>query len=1319
MRSIVAAVLVLLAPLAGASAAPATAPAVGVPVAYRLPTDGPLPRTYLVTLAVVDAKNPDWIVCQFARGVARTVTRENGGRFSETWDGLDDNHMPVPPGDYAVRGICSPAERWAVDGEYHAVTPRFHSAANPWAPTPADAAKHEEPFGGDPTNAPMGDVAVGPNGLAVFYYEYLENGRNNPVLDLTKPIGFDQVVKSFPSGGAGGGTSTSTDGQTVWSFSTDGGRKFVYRADGKPWGTGGSKDGANRNGVYLPDGWVTAMAALPADGKVGAVVYVAQRGRIIDQGKKRFVESDKDFVDKVTAHDGESGKVLAEVPLRRPMGLAARGETLWALHQREGGRFAVVTTPLTAGVPAGPWKVAFEVPKNINPFGFAIDTRDRVYLSDPAANHVHEFDAHGDPLVTFGDADRQSPGRYDRVTLMAPGKLATWRHPDGEDRLLVVENAGPNRVSEWSNEGGLRREFVSLQTRANDGYAIDPEHPEDVYIPGQQGWLTRFKVDYERHTWTVDAVYPNVGTDPKIPGLVKPVFVRLANHGYLCGSRSGRHDAFPVYRLAGDRWVLSAALVRKPGPKPGAPATYLFWHDANGNGKPDDDEFTPAPDTPPGVFNYHGQNWTADLAFTCINQGGTDVWRLAPSSFDAHGNPVFTKWQRLLADPVFEARAAGKADAVHGGNELAERFTSDWMQADGTPADGYYVQARGGKNFSANEGAQHKLSRYVPDGAGGYKLKWRTGRSVIDGLATPGDIYGGMRVRRPINGLVSVVDQSRCGILLFTDDGLYVDTLFPDGRRFTPRQIGMYSQPGEFFAGTVYPNPADGKIYLAMGKYTASLFEVEGWSLTQNPARPLAEVQKTVTITAGQTASPPEAALALRGGAGVAKLARFAPALGGAATDGSMAGWESAEPVTFAADKDHTVEVRCLYDPEHLYLRWHARLGARFEPKPLTPAERVFTHDRGADTLSFYVQGDPAARPNGPAEGRPGDARFVFGLFKDGGAIRPAVVGMYPKWPAAGGKAQTYATPVGRASFEHVGEVPGAQLGGKVDEDGRGFVVAARLPRSALPAIPAPFAGGYRTTANFSATFGGHNTFWWANSDGSASRETYDEPTEARLYPGSWAPVVFAGVDGGVVVRNWLVCGPFGGPGAEKFRADLNGQMPGTTKDWKQAAKQFAEAATYPPDAGPIDLAAVYRGDLLRGYWPDPREARWKPAEIADLDARVVFGPAAQTWFAATWVYAPKPTEVEFRFQGHPQTTLKWTLNGQQILTGEIKGRPGDAAQRPTAGKTVALRQGWNEVRFRGYCVGYPPFKAGLIVAGPPEVLWQLRFTATPPKAGE
>ena len=383
--------------------------------------------------------------------------------------------------------------------------------------------------------------------------------------------------------------------------------------------------------------------------------------------------------------------------------------------------------------------------------------------------------------------------------------------------------------------------------------------------------------------------------------------------------------------------------------------------------------------------------------------------------------------------------------------------------ADGTMTDGFYVNARGGPNFSANEGSQTKISRYIPDTAGRFRLKWRTGREAMQRLAEPGEIYGAIHIRRPINGLLSIVDQSRCGILLYTEDGLYVDTIFPDGRRFTPAMAGVYPQPGEFFAGSIYPDQQSGKIYFAMGKYTPMLFEAQGWSLKENPVRALETVQKTVDITAAQIASPPEIALSVRGGPGAAHVARFAPALGGARLDGSMAGWESCEPVAFSADKEQTVEVRCLYDPDHLYLRWHARLGVKFEPKPLQPADRIFTHDRLADTLSFYFQGDPSAklRPRRRPRGR--CANCLRPLQRQRQDCPGIALGMYPEIPRRSGK------PVAadlrharRQGLVRARRRPGQSRDGlpKVDEDGKAVcVISAAIPvdaRCSASTTPSP-----------------------------------------------------------------------------------------------------------------------------------------------------------------------------------------------------------------------------------------------------------------------
>ena len=1278
-------------------------PAAGATVKYQLPTDGPLPRTYCVTMAITDPTNTAWIVSQFVSAEPRTVTAENGGHFEDTWDGLDDNFMPVPPGTYGLRGIYMPADKWEVDGEYHSITPQFVGGAAAWLPSREQWNK-PEPFGGDPCGQPLMDVDVGTNGCAVFYYGYLENGLNNPMVDLNKPLGYEQFLRAFGSGSAAGGSATCTDGQSVWSFSTDGGPKFVYRADGKPFGTG---RGAGRANVYLPEGWVKAMSAWRDQTAGKSYIYVAQHGRIMETATWPFyAESDKDFVDKITVHDGDDGKVIAELAVRDPRGLVARTGVLYVLHASATG-YAVSFAALRDGKPDGALQQLFAVPAGIDPFDLEQDSHSRFYISDRQANKVHQLDRTGKILHTYGRLAGQSPGRYDPLSFMSPGKLAAWTDASGQDRLIVVEHAGPNRVSEWSADGKLIREFMSLQTQANSGYAVDAENPGHLYIGGHEGWLTRFNVDYAKGTWTVDAVWPSVGTDPLAPGLDHPRLVNLNGHKYLACGRS-----LNIYRLAGERWLLSAAIIRQ---QTNNQSLCWLWHDTNGDGSVQAEEYRDTPLELPGwLLRYWGEQWLDDLSLLAMNQAGPDIWRLAPASFDAHGNPVLGKWEKVLTDPVFEARTHGTADAVHGGNELDEKFSSDWAMAIGSPQDGYYVNARGGPNFSANEGAQEKISRYVPDGKGGYALRWRTGRKALQGLARAGEMYGTIFLERPINGLLSVIDQSRCGVLLYTEDGLYVDTVFPDGRRFPPTVAGLYPQPGEFFAGCVYPNRTNGRIYFGMGKYTPLLFEARGWSVTETPVKPLATIQKSVTITAVQIASPPEIVLSLRGGAGTAKVARFAPALGGAVLDGSLAGWETCDPVRFQAGKDQTVEVRCLYDPEHLYLRWHARLATPFEPRQLSPLEGIFTHDRLADTLSFYVQGDSNAKPNGPIGGRPGDVRMVFGLFNDGDQRKPVALGLYPTWQSPGkASPMTYRTPVGKVEFAHAGPINGAQLRDVIDPDGKGFVLTAAIPRSAIPGLP-PFAGGVRTLVNFEATFNGHNKFWWANADGSASRETYDAPTEARLYPGSWAPAQFQSLGDGVLLRNWLICGPFGGPGAEKFTYDLQGILPGSNKDYKQAGREFCDAMKYPPDDATVDTNLAVKGELVRGYWGDPGLVRWHAAKTADLDTRIVLGPAAQTWYGATWIHTPADTDLEFQFQGHPQTTYRWFLNGQKVLEGEIPGEPGKAAVK----KVLALRQGWNEVLFRGYCVGYPPFRAGVVLSGTPEKLWTLRLSGTPQAAG-
>ncbi|MBA3936076.1 MAG: hypothetical protein H0X38_01310, partial [Planctomycetes bacterium] len=414
------------------------------------------------------------------------------------------------------------------------------------------------------------------------------------------------------------------------------------------------------------------------------------------------------------------------------------------------------------------------------------------------------------------------------------------------------------------------------------------------------------------------------------------------------------------------------------------------------------------------------------------------------------------------------------------------------------------------------------------------------------------------------------------------------------------------------------------------------------------------------------------------------------------------------EPVEFRADQDRRVETRCLWDPGHLHLRFHVRTGATFTPRALRPLERVFAHDRASDAVSFYLQGDPRAQAIGDHGGRPGDVRVVLGLFDDEGRVRPAAIAFHTAWTGAGASPQSYQTPVGSAHFAHVGELAGAVLGGSADADGKGYVVSVTIPRAAIPGLP-ELSPELRTTVDFEATFGGHAKVWWASTDGSASRETFDEPTEARLYPGAWAPAEFAApAGGGMVLRHWLICGPFGGPGAERFCWD---PAPGM----KDEVRAFFDKAVYPPDVGPFAAHALFSGEQIAGYWKPASEVRWQPAEIEPVDARLKLGEGgAQVWFASAWIHADAATAVQFIVHGMPQALIRLTLDDRKLFDDKLTTEVGIAWMSATVPAT--LTPGWHRVQLRIFDWGYGAARAGLAIAAPLEKLWGIGCSGRPPQ---
>jgi len=183
-----------------------------------------------------------------------------------------------------------------------------------------------------------------------------------------------------------------------------------------------------------------------------------------------------------------------------------------------------------------------------------------------------------------------------------------------------------------------------------------------------------------------------------------------------------------------------------------------------------------------------------------------------------------------------------------------------------------------------------------------------------------------------------------------------------------------------------------------------------------------------------------------------------------------------------------------------------------------------------------------------------------------------------------------------------------------------------------LPAITAGFC------TRVSAPPEPIHKIWWSNADGSASRETNDEPTEARLYPGAWGPLELAPLSRGLYVRQWQVIGPFGfgklpqldiRSGRNEICATLAGLM------FPPESPDTAGADRTPAGLTHRDLSGSYDGEMAQTR-KMKRVLTWVPVAITDdaLDFRTI---APLKWnmydeegaaYMVTWIHAAEASDV-------------------------------------------------------------------------------------------
>src|SRR5262249_5611291 len=191
---------------------------------------------------------------------------------------------------------------------------------------------------------------------------------------------------------------------------------------------------------------------------------------------------------KLILVDPAGGAVKGEADLPAPWGLAAGPKgTLFAVSGNAVGRYDL------AGKKWAPLVSDLDQPRHL-----ACDEAGNIYVSlQGKTQQVWKLSPEGKVLHKYGKAGgRPSLGRFDPAGMLNPYAIGV----DKNGRLWVAEaDSQPKRYSVWNSDGSLYKDFFGSQIYSTRAWA-DPTDPRFIYALG-----VRYKVDYDRGTWAVDA----------------------------------------------------------------------------------------------------------------------------------------------------------------------------------------------------------------------------------------------------------------------------------------------------------------------------------------------------------------------------------------------------------------------------------------------------------------------------------------------------------------------------------------------------------------------------------------------------------------------------------------------------------------------------------------------------------------------------------------------------------------------------------------------------------------------------------------------
>ena len=1024
-----------------------------VDIAYDLPRDA------RVSLAIED-KNGKRI-----RNLVPALPRERG-RNVEKWDGLDDDGQPVAPGDYRFKAIYHDGIR-----ANYAL-----SFANPGAPSWATS-DGTGAFYGDHT-PPQAAAAAGdfvalasPMGEAGKHLIGVDlNGQR--LWGLANRVAFD-----------GGQISLAADGETLW-VGTEGNESIIYRVAMKtgkysPWNRVG-KD-AQGNDFKVLDLKVSELPGVRKDKAAGAnLMGLALHQNTLAVALKRE--------NKVKVLDAQTGEVKQEIAVTEPQSVAYAGDTLLVLARgriwkanRGGARFTEQVFP--------------------DAYGLATDSKGNVYLSVRGTEqNVKVFAPNGQLVREIGKrGGRPLLGKFDPNGMREPAGIAV----DSKNRLWVIEETmNPKRTSVWNTQtGALVRDLSGTTTYAGAG-SLNPFDPTMGFADG-----TVYRLNWK--TGTSEPAYslalrsangPNADHMELPQAMLFPPAVhylgsRVVRRGgktyvFTTGSaRSSREIHCTVFD--GNTWrsAMHIGTVRSDDKTKefakyqnpvfaGKNGQAYLWLDGNGDGMVQAGEFQFFRAQHNGkAVDFHSFYWgqlpSTDGTLIYMLKDQQALWKL-PMNADANG-PLYKLGDAQIVP--FEQPVEGNNEGqLIGGSEGRVYLNQQPITA---------IDAQGRtlgtypSNFTSVHGS-HKATSAKP----GY-------------IIGPSSFLGTVQI--PNVGEVFTLNGNLGENYLFTQDGMYIQTLFKDTRGYfdVPNRAvkGMpmdaTTAGGESFGGN-FVRAVNGKTYLTLGTTEAKVMEISGLesirrldgTFRYTPDQ-YAQAQTDLRNRVAQNNAPREYAIP-RNAAPVT-------------VDGNATDWPE-----LLDDNAQIIEIR--EDENTRY----ARVALRYDDQNLYAGYRVFgtrnqLKNAGQDARLMFKSGDAVDLMIGPNQSPTGAGNSRLILTRQAG--QPLAMlnqKVAPGAPAS--QAFDFSSPWRTIRFDRVVEAPEVRMASGPIEGGT--FVEAIIPWKTLGIVPQAGLQLKGDLGVLRGDAGGTQTIarqYWSNK---ATGLVNDVPGEADLTPELWGTLV-------------------------------------------------------------------------------------------------------------------------------------------------------------------------------------------------------------------